>query len=96
MMEAMLRAYGAAGPGKEWHHMVEQGGDNRTNFSPEQLHSTKNIIPLPGPIHDLVTAEYAKEYDESGKSVREWLSGQSFDAQYDEGVKILRRLGIVK
>lgn len=95
-MEALLKAYGAAGPGREWHHMVEQGGDNSTNFSPEQLQSTKNIIPLPGPVHDLVTAEYASEYDESGKSVREWLSGQSFDDQYNEGVKILRKLGIVK
>jgi len=95
-VEAMLKAYGAAGPGKEWHHMVEQGGDNETNFSPEQLHSTKNIIPLPGPVHDLVTAEYASEYDDSGVSVREWLSGQSFEDQWNEGVKILRRLGIVK
>jgi hypothetical protein len=94
--EAILKAYRAAGPGKEWHHMVEQGGDNETNFSPEQLQSTKNIIPLPGPVHDLVTAEYAKEYDHSGVSVREWLSGQSFEAQWNEGVKILRTLGIVK
>jgi hypothetical protein len=96
IIEAMLKAYGAAGPGKEWHHMVEQGGDNGTNFSAEQLQSTKNIYPLPGPVHDLVTAEYASEYDKSGKSVREWLSGQSFDDQYNEGLKILRNLGIVK
>ena len=96
LMEAMLKAYGAAGPGREWHHLVEQGGSNETKFSPEQLQSTNNIIPLPGPAHDLVTAEYAKEYDESGVSVREWLSGQSFEAQRDEGIKILRSLGIVK
>ena len=96
LLEAMLKAYGAAGPGKEWHHMVEQGGDNETKFSPEQLQSTSNIVPLPGPVHDLVTAEYAKEYDQSGVTVREWLSGQSFEAQREEGIKILRSLGIVK
>lgn len=96
LMEAILRAYGAAGPGEEWHHIVEQGGDNANNFSQEQLQSTQNIIPLPGPVHDLVTAEYAKEYDKSGKTVREWLSGQSFQDQWNEGVKILRNLGIVK
>lgn len=95
-VEAMLKAYGAAGPGKEWHHLVEQGGDNETNFSPDQLQSTNNIARLPAPVHDLVTAEYAKEYDDSGVSVREWLSGQSFEAQRDEGIKILRKLGIVK
>jgi hypothetical protein len=96
IIEAMRKAYGSAGPGEEWHHIVEQGGGDSTNFSPEQLHSTDNIMPLPGPVHDLVTAEYASEYDDSGKSVREWLSGQSFEAQRDEGIKILRRLGIVK
>ncbi|HVA15578.1 MAG TPA: hypothetical protein VNF99_20190 [Stellaceae bacterium] len=96
LIEAILRAYGTADAGKEWHHIVEQGGDNADNFTAEQLHSTKNIIPLPGPIHDLVTAEYAQEYDKSGKTVREWLQGQSFEDQWNEGVKILRKLGIVK
>lgn len=96
LLEAILKAYGAAGAGEEWHHIVEQGGDNADNFTAEQLHSTENIIPLPGPIHDLVTAKYAHEYDDSGKTVREWLSGQSFDDQRNEGVKILRELGIVK
>lgn len=91
-----LKAYGPAGPGNEYHHIVEQGGDNADNFPAEQLQSTKNIIPLPGPVHDLVTAEYASEYDESGKNTREWLQGQSFDQQWQEGVKILQRLGIVQ
>ncbi len=94
--ELIVRRYPMTESGSEYHHIVEQGGDNAENFSPDQLQSTKNIIPLPGPMHDLVTAEYAKEYDKSGKTVREWLSGQSFEAQWNEGVKILRRLGIVK
>lgn len=92
----IIKRYPIAGSGNEYHHIVEQGGDNSDNFTPEQLQSTRNIIPLPGPMHDLVTAEYAKEYDESGKSVREWLSGQSFEDQWNEGVKILSGLGIVK
>jgi hypothetical protein len=91
-----FRAYGSAPPGNEYHHIVEQGGDNATNLPADELHSTKNIVQLPGPLHDLVTAEYAKEYDDSGKSTREWLQGQSFDDQWNEGVKILRDLGIVK
>lgn len=94
--ELIIRRYPATEVGIEYHHIVEQGGDNAKNFSPEQLHSTRNIIPLPDPVHDLVTAEYAKEYDKSGKSVREWLSAQSFEAQRNEGIKILRRLGIIK
>ena len=94
--ELIIRRYPMTEFGSEYHHIVEKGGDNAQNFSPEQLHSTRNIIPLPGPLHDLVTAEYAKEHDKSGKTVREWLSGQSFEAQRNEGIKILRRLGIIK
>lgn len=94
--EEIDKRYPMADRGNEYHHIVEQGGDNATNFSAEQLHSTTNIIPLPGPIHDLVTAEYAKEYDKSGKTVREWLQGQSFANQRTEGLNILRGLGFLK
>src|SRR6185437_7930017 len=94
--EVIVRRYPITGSGNEYHHIVEQGGDNASNFTPEQLQSTKNIIPLPGPIHDLVSAHYSTEYDDSGKTVRDWLSGQSFDEQYKYGLKTLRNLGIVK
>jgi hypothetical protein len=94
--ELIVRRYPMTEFGSEYHHIVEKGGDNAVNFSQEQLQSTRNIIPLPGPLHDLVSAEYSKEYDDSGKTVREWLSGQSFEDQWNEGVKILRSLGIVK
>ena len=96
LLEALLRAYGPAGEGREWHHNVEQGGDNASNFSAEQLQSTKNIMALPSPIHDLVSADYSSEYDKSGKTVRDWLSGQSFDQQYEYGLSVLRKLGILK
>jgi hypothetical protein len=94
--DVIVRRYQITGSGNEYHHIVEQGGDNSDNFTPEQLQSTKNIIPLPGPIHDLVSAHYSSEYDDSGKTVRDWLSGQSFDEQYKYGLKALRDLGIVK
>jgi len=94
--DAIVRRYPITGSGNDYHHIVEQGGDNSNNFTPEQLQSTKNIIPLPGPIHDLVSAHYSSEYDASGKTVRDWLSGQSFDQQYQYGMETLHKLGIVK
>lgn len=94
--DVIVRRYPISGSGNEYHHVVEQGGENSNKFTPEQLQSTKNIFPLPGPIHDLISARYSSEYDTSGKTVREWLSGQSFEAQWNEGVKIMRELGIVK
>ncbi|HWE71521.1 MAG TPA: hypothetical protein VG328_00050 [Stellaceae bacterium] len=94
--DAIVRRYPITGSGNEYHHIVEQGGDNSNNFTPEQLQSTKNIIPLPGPIHDMVSAHYSSEYDTSGKTVRDWLSGQSFEQQYEYGLQTLRDLAIVK
>ena len=94
--ELLLKHFGPAGDGKEYHHIVEQGGANEDNIPAEELHSTENIIPLPGPIHDLVSAKYSKEYDEAGITVRQWLQTQSFDEQYKYGLKVLRDVGILK
>ena len=94
--EFLLKEYGSAGDGKEYHHIVEQGGANEDNIPAQELHSTENIIPLPGPIHDLVSAEYSKEHDESGITVRQWLQTQSFEKQYEYGLDVLRKLGILK
>lgn len=96
-LEALLKAFGSAGPGNEYHHVVEQGGDNAINIPPELLHSTKNIFRVPRLLHELVNAEYAKpSVQDPTKSVREWLRTQPFDVQYEEGIKILKKLGIVK
>lgn len=93
--ELLLRRYpGEAG--EEYHHIVEQGGANEKNIPAEELHSTENIIPLPGPIHDLVSAKYSSEYDKMGITVRQWLQTKSFDEQYQYGLKTLRELGILK
>lgn len=59
--DVIVRRYPITGSGNEYHHIVEQGGDNSNNFTPEQLQNTKNIIPLPGPIHDLVSAKYSSD-----------------------------------
>jgi hypothetical protein len=96
LAELLQKEYGSAGDGKEYHHIVEQGGANEDNFTAEELHSTKNIVPLPDPIHDLVSAEYSKEYEKTGITVRQWLQTQPFDKQYEYGLDVLTKLGILK
>lgn len=95
-LAALLKAFGSAGSGSEYHHIVEQGGDNEENIPAEQLHSTKNVIPLPRMLHELVSAEYSKRYGETGMTVRQWLRTQPFDVQWKYGIDTLRRLAIVK
>jgi hypothetical protein len=92
----LFKAYGPAGDGNEYHHIVEQGGTNADNIPADQLHNTKTIVELPAPIHDLVSAEYSKKHDKTDMTVRQWLQKQPFDKQYEYGLKVLRDLGILK
>ncbi|XWX17893.1 hypothetical protein ACN28T_29780 [Melittangium boletus] len=52
-------AMGKAGPGKEWHHIVEQTPGNAKRFGGEALHNTENVIVLDKALHDKVSAFYS-------------------------------------
>jgi hypothetical protein len=41
---AFKRAMGPAGPGKAWHHIVEQTPSNLAKFGNETIHNTGNLI----------------------------------------------------
>jgi hypothetical protein len=88
--------YGPAGPGADYHHIVLQGGANETAVPAELLHSTENMIKLPRMIHEEVTSEYNKLYLKTGKTLREYLEGQPYEVQREEGLKVLRKLGVIK
>jgi|SRR6185437_1798270 hypothetical protein len=84
-------------PGIEYHHMVEQGGENEKNFAPEQLHNTDNIVMLPKMIHQVVNGEYSKQSPEDPKlTVREWLQKQPYEKQREHAITTLQKLGILK
>ncbi|XWX23219.1 hypothetical protein ACN28T_02665 [Melittangium boletus] len=79
------RAQGKAGPGKEWHHIVEQTPGNVKRFGTQSLQNTDNIVPLDKGLHTRVSALYSsKRRSITGsdkQTVREWLSTQSYEAQ---------------
>ena len=94
---ALKRSLGPAGPGKAWHHIVEQHPANIAKFGAEAIHNTRNVIRLPsraGQVHDRITGHYSsKPRIAQGLTVRKWLSTKSFDAHYQYGMKILRKFG---
>jgi hypothetical protein len=47
-------------------------------------------------IHEEVTSEYNKLYLKTGKTLREYLEGQPYEVQREEGLKVLRKLGVIK
>jgi hypothetical protein len=83
------KAMGKAGPGKQWHHIVEQTPGNVNRFGPQALHNTENIVPLEESLHTRVSAFYSsvqRELTNSTWTVRQWLSTQTYEAQREFGL----------
>ena len=90
----LKKSIGSAGEGKEWHHIVEQSQIKKTGFSTEQIHNTSNIIAIDKSIHHKITGHYnSKPSYLGGKTVREWLSGKSFEEQWQYGMNKLKEYG---
>lgn len=89
--ESELRRYlGPAGPGREWHHIVEKRLAGRDGFPPELIHSTDNIISLPLDVHRRVSARMSMRYSPFSNEIRRHgLEQLSFREQYDHGLDLI-------
>lgn len=98
--EWLVKRFGPAGPGYQYHHIVEQGGENEKNIPAEQLHNTDNMIFIPTLVHEAINAKmYDKvspELDKTDLTYREWLPKQPYSVQRAAGIHIMRELGIIK
>jgi hypothetical protein len=95
--EDLSKRFGSAGDGYQYHHVVTQGGANATNIRPELIQNTDNIARLPRLVHEAVTAAYQEPAPEDEtKTLYEWVQSQPYTSQREEGLRILRRLRILK
>ncbi|MCK8501564.1 hypothetical protein [Myxococcus fulvus] len=94
--KSFKRAMGPAGPGKEWHHIVEQTDGNVGRFGPKAIHNTENIVALDKELHTRVSAFYSsKNVSATGSdavTVRQWLRAQSYEAQREFGLRALENV----
>jgi hypothetical protein len=78
-------AMGPAGPGKEWHHIIEQTPGNVKRFGGEAPQNTENITALDKVLHTNVSRLYSsirlRITGSNTMTVRRWLSTQSYEAQ---------------
>jgi hypothetical protein len=90
------KAMGKAGPGKQWHHIVEQTPGNVQRFGPESLHNARNVVPLDEALHTRVSGFYSSIQQEITGSrsltVRQWLSAKSYEAQRDFGLQAIEKV----
>ena len=92
---AFKRVAGAAGDFADWHHIVGQTPGNIARFGPGMIHDAENIVAVPRDLHWQITGHYNSAPFGTGQTVREWLAPQSFEAQRDYGLQILKRYGII-
>ncbi len=89
-------AMGPAGPGKQWHHIVEQTPSNVKRFGGEALHNTENITALNEGLHTDVSAFYSSIREgitgSNTLTIRQWLGTQSYEAQRQFGLKVIENI----
>ena len=87
----LWRYLGRAPEGMQWHHIVEQS--QAAQFGQRAIQSVENIVAIPIEAHQKLNAFYSsKRYFSKPNTVREWLRGQSFEAQYAFGMEQLKRV----
>ena len=90
------KVFGPAGDGYEYHHIVEQGGAGLDDLPAGLMDSTENVVKIPRLLHEEINAEYGKYYEDTGKTLRDWLSTQPYEVRRAEGIEVMRRIGIIK
>ena len=82
---------GSPGAGNEWHHIVEQSQIAKSGFSPQMIQNTNNIMSISKTTHRAISGYYSSiQPFTNGMIVRNWLAGQSFSAQYEFGINVIK------
>ncbi len=96
-MDDFESAFGKAGPGYDWHHIVEQSDDNIKDFGATAIHSTWNVVRVPTLVHQEISDYYSmRDPQHPGYTRRSWLQTRSPDEQYDTGIEVLRKFGVLQ
>lgn len=95
--EWLFKRFGRAGDGYEYHHLVEQGGNNAAAFTAGELQNTDNIVRIPTLLHEAINGQfYSRTSPDPSLSYRQWLQLQPYSIQHSEGILIMRELGLIR
>lgn len=84
-------------PGYNDHHRVERTPALRDGFPRSMVDGPDNIVRISTFRHWEVTSAFMRRSDElAGLSVREYLTGKSWEERQNVGLEILRRAGVLK
>ena len=80
------KAYGKAGDGLEWHHIVEQSQISKSGFDSKMINNGGNIIAIDAATHRKVSGYYKRTVPGTGMSFRDWIASKGFT--YEQQQKI--------
>jgi hypothetical protein len=88
---SLKSALGSPGPGKVWHHIVEQcqGKCTRSTFPSKMINNTKNVVAVPKEVNQRIADFYSRTIPGTKMTLRDWLSKKSFKEQHEYGKKLL-------
>jgi hypothetical protein len=96
-LEYLLKRFGAAGDGYDYHHIVEQGGTNADAFATQDLQSTNNIVRIPTLLHEAINSVYSVNSAQNPDiTFREQIRNEPFAQQREDGIGVMRGLGIIQ
>jgi RHS repeat-associated protein len=88
----LKKGIGSAGVGKEWHHLVEQSQIKKSKVSSNLIQNKLNIISIDKSTHRKISGFYSsRQKKANGLTVRNWLSGKSYQEQFLFGLGVLYR-----
>jgi hypothetical protein len=90
---AAKNALGSPGEGNVYDHIVEQSQIGRSGFSSAQINNPENLNSVLSEVNQLKANYYSTKqlFSEPG-TVRDWLSGQSFEDQWNFGMDVTEQI----
>ena len=69
---------------------------SRAGFPVEWIQNTNNVVSISKEIHQKISAYYSSidPFISGNQTIRNWLNTQSFQSQYEFGIKVLEKFGV--
>jgi hypothetical protein len=90
-------AAGAAKPGYDLHHIVEQSSAAEDGYPRKKIEASDNLVSIPRMKHWAINGWYQTENADYGRvSPREYLKGKDWDERKRVGLEALTKFGVLK
>lgn len=93
--EAFKGAFGPAGAGRQWHHLVEQNADNLAKFGAERIHHPSNLVNISETLHHQITSMYNTSNPLTHQRLRDVVNNWSFEQQQSFALEQIQKLAPV-